>query len=154
MSVAIIDFTNLLLAALLVGAMFAVWLIFNPAGLDARTYVALHQQGVRTLHPALPLLGAATILVTITAGVLGRADSTRFWLLIATATCFAVSGLITRFFNMPINAIVMTWSGDSLPSNWMVLRNAWWRWHCLRLVTGLAGFSLLLAATLKHGSPR
>lgn len=154
MSAAIIDFTNLLLAALLVGAMFAVWLVFNPIGLDARTYVALQQQGVRTLHPALPILGVTTILVTIAAAVIGRADSMRFWLLIATVACFAASGLITRFLNMPINAIVMTWSSDSLPSNWMGLRNAWWRWHCLRLVTGLAGFSLLLAATLKHGSAK
>jgi hypothetical protein len=153
MSAAIIEFTNLLVAALLVGAMFAVWLVFNPASLNAGTYVAFHQHGVRTLDPALPVLGAATILVTILAAVLGRADSTRFWLLVATAGCFAASGLITRFLNMPINAIVMTWSTDSLPSNWVALRNAWWRWHCLRLVTGLAGFSLLLAATLKHSSP-
>ena len=154
MSATVLEFTNLLLAALLVGAMFAVWLVFNPVGLDPRTYVALQQQGVRTLHPALPILGVATIVVTITAAVLGRADSARFWILIATAACFAASGLITRFLNMPINAIVMTWSSDSLPSNWMALRNAWWRWHCLRLVTGLAGFSLLLAATLKYGSAR
>ncbi|HEY2822723.1 MAG TPA: DUF1772 domain-containing protein [Candidatus Acidoferrum sp.] len=154
MSGAIVEFTNLLVAALLVGAMFAVWLVFNPASLNAGTYVALHQHAVRTLDPALPVLGLATILVTIIAAVLGRADSTRFWLLIATAACFAASGLITRFLNMPINAIVMTWTGDSLPSNWMGLRNAWWRWHCLRLVTGLAGFSLLLTATLKHSSAR
>src|SRR5215475_6083177 len=133
MFAAIIDFTNLLLAALLVGAMFAVWLVFNPAGLNATTYVALQQHGVRTLHPALPILGVTTILVTIVAAVLGRADSTRFWLLIATAVCLAASGLITRFLNMPINAIVMTWNSDALPSNWMGLRNAWWRWHCLRL---------------------
>src|ERR1700722_2126583 len=150
----IVDFTNLLLAALLVGAMFAVWLVFNPAGLDGGTYVALQQQGVRTLHPALPILGVTTILVTITAAVLSRSDSARFWLLIATAACLAASGLITRFLNMPINAIVMTWTSDSLPSNWMGLRNAWGRWHCLRLVTGIAGFALLLAATLKHPSTK
>ena len=150
----VVDFTNLLLAALLVGAMFAVWLVFNPTGLNAGTYVALQQQGVRTLHPALPILGVTTILVTITSAVLSRADSTRFWLLVATAAFLAASGLITRFLNMPINAIVMTWTSDSLPSNWMVLRNAWWRWHCLRFVTGLAGFALLLAATLKHASTK
>ena len=154
MFAAIIDFANLLFAALLVGAMFAVWLVFNPAGLNAGTYVALHQQGVRTLHPALPILGIATILATVTAAVLGRADNTRFWWLIATALCFAASGLITRFLNMPINAVVMTWNSDSLPTNWMGLRNAWWRWHCLRLLTRLVGFSLLLVATLKNNWTR
>ena len=45
-----IDFTNVLLAALLVGAMFGVWLFLNPAGgSDAVLYVALQQQGIRGL---------------------------------------------------------------------------------------------------------
>ena len=36
-----IDFTNVLLAALLVGAMFGVWLFLNPSGSDAALYIAL-----------------------------------------------------------------------------------------------------------------
>ena len=32
---AMIDFVDLLLASLVVGALFGVWLVFNPAGLDA-----------------------------------------------------------------------------------------------------------------------
>jgi uncharacterized membrane protein len=147
----IVDFTNLLAAALLVGGMFGVWLIFSPSGLSASNYVALHQQGVRTLDPALPALGAATILVTITAAVLGRDDHTRLWLLIAAVACFVSAGLVTRFLNMPINAIVMTWSSDSLPVNWTGLRDGWWRWHCIRLLAGLAGLSFLIAATLRRG---
>jgi len=147
----VIDFANVLFAALLVGAMFGVWLVFNPAGLDASFYVALHQQGVRKLNTAMPALGATTILLTIAAAVLGRGDSTRFILLIGAVVCFAAAGLTTRFLNQPINAIVMTWSSDSPPSNWTGLRDEWWRWHLIRLVAGLGGLSLLIAATLKHG---
>ena len=44
---AMIDFTNVLLAALLVGAMFGVWLFLNPTGSDAVLYVALQQQGIQ-----------------------------------------------------------------------------------------------------------
>lgn len=145
-----IDFANLLLAALVVGAMFGVWLLFNPAGLDDSFYVALHQHGVRTLNTVLPALGAALTLGTITAAILGRDHRTRFWLLVAAVVCFAASGLITRFLNQPINAIVMSWRGDAPPSNWMALRDEWWRWHLIRLAAGLAGLSLLIAATLKR----
>ena len=148
----LVDFANVLLAALLVGAVFGAWLVFNPAGLDARSYVALQQHGIRTLNVAMPVLGAATTLATVTAVVLGwRGDRTRFLLLLATVACFVAAGLITRFVSQPINAIVMTWAVDAPPANWTQLRDEWWRWHLMRLVAGLAGLSLLIAATLRWG---
>ena len=66
-----IDFADVLLAALVVGAMFGIWLIFNPAGLAAGVYITLQQQGIRKLNRAMPMLGAATILLTILAACSG-----------------------------------------------------------------------------------
>lgn len=146
-----IDFANLLLAALVVGAVFGVWLVFNPAGLDAGFYIALHQQGIRALNKRMPALRAATTLLTIAAAALARVNVTRFRLLTAAVVCFVATGLITRFLNQPINAIVMTWSASSPPSNWTGLRDKWWRWHLIRMATGIIGLSLLIAATLKRG---
>jgi hypothetical protein len=143
-----IEFMNLVLAALMVGSMFGVSLIMNPAGLDARHYVELQQQGIRTLNVAMPRLGAVTILVTIAAAVAMRGEGLRLGLLVTTAACFVAVGLVTRFLNQPINAVVMTWSSDAPPAGWERLRDAWWRWHYLRLATGLAGFCLLVLATL------
>ena len=88
-----IDFADVLFSALLVGAMFGIWLIFNPAGLAAGVYITLQQQGIRTLNKAMPMLGAATILLTILAAVLGRDDRTRFGLLVGTVVCFVGAGL-------------------------------------------------------------
>jgi len=147
----IICFADMLLAALLVGAMFGMWLILNPAGLAAGVYITLQQQGIRTLNRAMPMLGAATVLLTILAAALGRNDSTRFGLLVGTIVCLLASGLITRFLNQPINAIVITWSTGAPPANWRDVRNKWWRWHLVRLFTGLGGLSLLIAAMLHRG---
>ena len=151
MFASIIDFANLLFAALVVGAMFGVWLVFNPAGLDASFYIALHQQGIRALNKRMPALGAATILLTIAAAALGRANIMRFRLLVAAVVCFLATGLITRFLNQPINAIMISCSASSPPSNWIELRDKWWQWHLIRLATGLVGLSLLIAATLRRG---
>ena len=150
MLVLLVDFANLLLAALVVGAMFGGWLFLNPKGLDATSYVTVQQQGIRTMNTVMPVLGAATILVTVSAAVLGRGGRTQYWLLIGAAVCFAAIGLITRFLNQPINTTVMTWQGDSPPGNWTALRDEWWRWHLVRLAIGLTGLSLLIAATLKR----
>ena len=151
MFVLVVDFANLLLAALVVGALFGARLFLNPVGLDASLYVAVQQQAIRTMNTVMPALGAATIVATVAAAVLGRGDRVRLWLLVATAACFLAIGLITRFRNQPINAVVMTWRGDSAPPNWTALRDAWWRWHLMRLATGLVGLSLLIAAALRRG---
>jgi uncharacterized membrane protein len=146
-----IHFADVLLAALLVGAMFGMWLILNPAGLAAGVYITVQQQAIRTLNRAMPLLGLVTILFTLFAAVLGRNDRTRLALLAGAIVCLVASGLITRFLNQPINAIVITWHTDAPPANWKDVRDAWWRWHLIRLLAGLIGLSLLIAAMLQRG---
>jgi hypothetical protein len=113
----------------------------------------MHQQGIRTLNKPMPVLGAATILLTIAAAVLGRGDSAGAGLLIGTIICFVAVALITRFLNQPINSIVSTWRADSPPANWMGLRDQWWRGHLIRLVAGLGGLSLLLPRCSAAGEP-
>ena len=152
MFAATIDFTNLLLASLVVGTMFGIWLGYNPTDLGATVYVPQQQHAIRALNVTMPVLGGVTVLLTIVAAVLARDDQTRLTLLVVTAVCFAAAGLITRFLNQPINAIVMTWSADAPPANWMQLRDDWWRWHVLRMGVGIGGLCLLIAATLKRAS--
>jgi len=143
-----IDFVNLLLASLLAGTMFGAWLMFNPAGVAAERYLAVQQQGIRRLHPAVPALGALTIAVTLLAALLGRDDRTRATLLVLAALCFVTAGVVTRFKNMPINAVVIQWTADSMPTNWTDLRDSWWFWHCVRLIAGLAGLVLVTVVRL------
>jgi uncharacterized membrane protein len=145
-------FCSLLLASLVIGAMFGIWLSFNPAGLGAAAYVMQQQHGIRTLNGTMPVLGALTILLTIAAAALAHNDGTRFALLMGATTCFVAVALITRFLNQPINAIMIGWSPDSPPANWTQLRDAWWRWLVVRLAVGIGGLCLLIIAMLKHAS--
>jgi uncharacterized membrane protein len=149
---ATVTFANLVLAALVVGAMFGVWLGLDPAGLPAAAYLTQQQHAIRGLNVTMPALGAVTILLTVTAAVLARGDGPRLALLVAAAACFLAAGLVTRFLNQPINAVVMTWSPEAAPADWTALRDAWWRWHVLRTGSGLAGLCLLVAATVR-GAP-
>jgi uncharacterized membrane protein len=144
----VFDFASLVLAALLVGAMFAVCLLFNPAGVDAPTYVTHQQWGIRTLHPIMPPLGGLTVLAIVGAAFLSRGDRSQLTLLLFAGGLFLVAGLITRLLNMPINSVVMTWSPQAPPADWVQLRDAWWRWHILRFSAGAAGLALLIFAAL------
>jgi anthrone oxygenase-like protein len=147
----VINFADMMLAALVVGGMFGVWLMLNPARRAADLYITLHQQGIRTLNTALPAFGAANVILSIAAAVLARGESARFSLLVATAVCFTAAGLITRLHNQQINALVITWKSDAPPANWMDVSDEWLRWHFIRLLAGVGGLSLLIAATLWRG---
>ena len=151
MSDVIIDFSDLLLAGLLTGTIFGVFLVMRPAGLDATTYVVQQQNCIRALNPIMPPFGAITILVTLAAAFAARSEPSRVAMLLAAAAALIATGLVTRFLNQPINEIVMTWDANAPPAEWTTLRDAWWRWHLVRVVLSLAAFSLVIAATLRRG---
>lgn len=146
----ILEFADLLITALLVGIIFAVWLIFDPTGLDGPTYILQQQLGIRSLNVVMPMLGGISVILTLAAAFSARDDRTRLILFGCAAACLITAGLITRFLNQPINSIVMTWSAAAAPVDWERLRDEWWRWHLTRLGFGLGALSLLVAAVLRR----
>jgi len=152
-SATIIRFVDLLLVALLVGTIFGIWIGFNPAGLSPATYVEQQQHAIRALNTFMPLLGALCIALTIALAVLTKKDRRTRYLLIATAVCLLMAGVVTRFENQPINSIVMTWTPQAPPANWMELRDRWWQWHIVRTLAGIAALCLLISAVLSNRNP-
>jgi uncharacterized membrane protein len=152
----IVDFASIFLAALLAGAMFCMWIILNPAHLDGPNYATLQQQGIRTLQPVLPPLGAITIALTLVAAFFARDSRPRMALLISAAILFIISAIITRAGNMPINEHVLRWATSALPENWKELRDKWLLWHRIRTISGSVGLALLIIASLMRdaGSSR
>jgi len=42
----------------------------------------------------------------------------------------------------------MTWRAQSPAADWITLRDAWWHWHRVRSVAGIAAFALTVLAVL------
>ena len=146
-----IRFISLLLTSLLVGAMFGVWLGFNPAALTGPAYVEMQQNAIRALNTSMPALGAVCILLTLALAALTKNDRRARYLLLAAAVLLIAAGAITRFANQPINAVVMTWTPQAPAANWTELRDTWWRWHIARTVAAIAALALALLAALASG---
>ena len=143
-------FSSLFLTALLVGTMFGIWLGFNPAALSAGAYVEMQQNTIRALNVVLPALGMVCIVLTMALAVVTKGDRRARLLLVLAALCLVAAGLITRFANQPINALVMTWSAQAPASNWAELRDTWWQLHTLRTSLAVGGFALALLAVVGH----
>lgn len=152
MTATTIRFVSLLLTSLLVGTMFGVWLGFNPAALTATAYVEMQQNAIRALNVPLPVLGLVCVLLTAALAVLTKDDRRGRYLLVAAVVCLVIAGLITRFGNQPINAVVITWSPQAPAANWMELRDTWWQWHILRTLAGVGALALALLGAV--GSQR
>ncbi len=144
----IVRFANLLVVSLVAGVVFGTWLANNPFDLSAATYIEQQQQVIRALNTLMPILGAIGILLTIASAVLARDSRPTLYLLIAAIFCLVVAGLVTNFFNQPINSQVMTWNAQAPPSNWMELRNEWWQWHTIRMIAAILALSFLILATV------
>ncbi|WOB09145.1 DUF1772 domain-containing protein [Piscinibacter gummiphilus] len=151
--IASIRFISLLLTSLLVGTMFGIWLGFNPAALSAAAYVEMQQNSIRSLNVSLPILGLVCIISTATLAVLTKDDKRSLHLLVVATLCLVAAGLITRFANQPINAIVIGWNPQSPAANWAELRDTWWHWHGVRTVAGVAGLALALLAAVRVRGP-
>ena len=146
----LIHFLALFFGALVVGSMVGLWLGLNPSGLAASVFVAQHQQLVRGLNVVLPAMGAVAIAFTLAAAYVDRQEPSRLAFLLVAAVGLITAGFVTRAFNQPLNAIVMTWTPDSVPGNWEEIRDRWWYWHTLRTGAGLIGLCALIAAMVRR----
>jgi len=141
----------LLVLSLVVGAMFGVWRGFNPAIFSPATFVEVQQGAIRGLNVLLPAMGAISIVTVLLLAVFGRGRPIVLSLYLAAAAAMIVAGLVTRFGNQPINAMVMSWS-TLPPAGWETLRDSWWSWHLVRLAAGIVAELLLITAVFADRS--
>ncbi|MBK8966483.1 MAG: DUF1772 domain-containing protein [Saprospiraceae bacterium] len=134
---------NLIMAGLIAGTLFGIWIGYNPQNLSPQAYVEQQQNAINALNTLMPILGLITIILTLTSATLHKSNATIFGAFLGAAGLFIVSGLVTRFGNQPINSIVMTWNKAEVPTTWVELRDKWWFFHTIRTATALGAFCLI-----------
>ncbi len=140
---------NVLMVSLVAGAIFGIWLGYNPKGLSAPTFIEQMQNAISALNTLMPILGLITILLTGTSAFLHRKEKMPFSILMFAILFLILSGITTRFGNQPINSIVMTWNMNTPPENWMELRDQWWTYHTIRTCTSIVALSLIIWGSIK-----
>ena len=150
MTTQIIRFLNMLMAGLIAGTLFGIWIGYNPKNLSVNTFVESQQGAIKALNTLMPVLGLLTIILTVFSAILQKQNQFVFVTLIIAAGFLLISGLITKFGNQPINSVVMTWSKASTPINWSELRDKWWLLHKLRTLTSFISFCLIIWSNIRN----
>ena len=149
MGTSIIRFLNIIIAALLAGVSFGIWIGFNPMDLSASVYIEQQQNMLQAIRVLMVLLVLIATIITIISAFLHKGNKPVFVALLVAATFFIACILITRFGNKPIDDIVMTWTSNSPPDNWTELRDKWWSLHIMRTIAELAALFLVTLTSVK-----
>ena len=138
--------------ALISGATFGMWRGLGAASFSAATFIDVHQELVRGLNVLLPAMGATFALLTATLAYLARGRRPALYFYLVALAFGIIAGLITRFWNQPINAQVMEWTVQTIPANWTEIRDSWWTGHVIRTFLSI-GAMVAMALALKTDRP-
>lgn len=149
MTTSIIRFLNIIVAALLAGTSFGIWMGFNPLNLSPSTYIEQQQNMIRGLNVLMITLVFSATIITIISAILQRGDKQAFIPLLIASLFFISCIIISRFGNQPINNEIMTWTSGALPGNLSELRDKWWTFHIFRTIAEMIALCLVTWTSIK-----
>ena len=85
---------------------------------------------------------------------LQKHDKPTFISLIIAGVFFIACILITLFGNKPIDDIVITWTKEAIPNNWLDLRDNWWSFHILRTLAEIIALLLVTWASIRKDNKK
>jgi hypothetical protein len=140
---------TLVSAALLLGTSFARTLEIGPARRYGgerwlelqRDFYPLYAATAGIMEP-LAIVAAALLAFVL------RDWRPSMLIAIAGTACLAIAFVVSLLVTSRINARVSQWKPDALPADWQRSRTSLELAHVLRLALHLAGFALLVLATL------
>ncbi len=145
----VLRFINIILAAILAGTSFGIWIGFDPANLSPATYVEQQQNMLGSLNVLMISLVVIATVITLLSAWLQKSDKSIFITLLIASAFFIACIIISRFGNQPINNLMMSWTPVSLPDNWTHLRDQWWSFHILRTIAELIALVLVTWISIK-----
>jgi uncharacterized membrane protein len=154
MATSLVRFFNIMVAALLAGISFGIWIGFNPTGLSPSTFIEQQQNMLQSLRTLMVSLVVIATLITILSAYLQKHDKSTFISLIIAAVFFILCILVTLLGNKPIDDIVITWTKDAIPYNWVELRDNWWSFNILRTIAEIIALLLITWTSIRKDSKK
>ena len=143
-------FVHLFLFALVVGVFWGTWfsLSRSMSAITASTFLEVGHTMIANLGGPMAVLMPATLVsaVPVLIGLHRMRRRASFSLMLAGAGLLVVALVITLLVNVPIDDAIARWTSDTLPADWMGIRNRWEAYHAARTFISLAGFGSALAA--------
>jgi hypothetical protein len=153
----IAQFANLMLLALVAGAMWGTWLGLSRSMLafSPSTYLDLGHAMIRNFAPVMPALILCALASAVSVVALSYRRRMRgFPFRIGGLALLLVVIGITVGVEVPIDNETRVWTVTSLPSNWNELRERWAMFHAIRTFISIVVFGLFVGDAVFGGDGR
>jgi uncharacterized membrane protein len=144
------NFLALLSSGLLAGAFAYGFFAVVPTFYDVPLEVHLNYRDALMRHNGIymQIAMAASILAPIWWALTMDGRKNSRWLATSASLLAALSFVVTRFGNVPINRMIRTWSAIAPPADYERLLNRWMMFNDLRTATAVIGFACIIFATV------
>ena len=148
-----IEFTCMILAALVMGVFWGTWFTLTRSIHDFSAAEFIHIGKTIIANVAFPMriLMPATLVLMLIAVFLSRQiNKYSFYLYSISFLLMVVTLIITVAVEVPIDNQIKTWTETSVPGNWESLKQKWDTFHTLRTFTSIASVGFFAWGIMKR----
>ena len=152
-SIRIAQFVNVVLFALVMGVFWGTWFSLSRsiASITPDSFLEIgHLMIANLATPMSVLMPAALISSVIVLLLLVRhARGSAFYLTALSLLLMIAALVVTLTVNVPIDNDINQWTRNTLPSDWMAIRDRWQVYHTVRTLASIASLSCAVASALR-----
>jgi uncharacterized membrane protein len=144
-------FTGLFLLTLVTGVFWGTWFALTRSieTFSAAEFIHIGQTIIRNVAwPMRILMPACILFMIMSASLVTKKNSPRFYLSVTACLLIVIALLITLLVEVPIDNQIRTWRAETVPADWTTLRARWQAFHTARTFVSLASLSSLILAVL------
>ena len=149
----IIEFTALILAALVMGVFWGTWFTLTRSIHDFSAAEFIHIGKTIIANVAIPMsviMPATLFLMLVSLRQVRRMDRVSFYFYSLSFLLMVTTVIITVAVEVPIDNKIKSWTEATIPSNWESLRHTWAQFHTMRTFTSIASVGFFGWGILKQ----
>jgi uncharacterized membrane protein len=144
-------FGGLFLLALVTGVFWGTWFALTRSieTFSAGEFIHIGQTIIRNVAwPMRALIPACILSMIMSASLVTEKNSARFYLSATACLLIIIALLITLLVEVPIDNQIRTWTAETVPADWTMLRARWQVFHTARTFVSLGSLASFIAAGL------
>jgi len=146
----ILYFISLVLVMLVTGVFWGTWFTLTKS-IDAfppDNFIRIGKTIISNVAVPMSILMPATLLILLWICVMSRKTRPSFFFFVCSFLLMVLTTVITVGVEVPIDNQINTWTAETVPVDWTMIRARWAEYHMIRTFTSIFGFASLTAGIL------
>ena len=147
-----VAFITVILLMLITGVFWGTWFTLTRSLEDFSAGEFIHIGQTIIANVAVPMriiMPAALLFLLLSMWSSYKTNKTVFWLFAISFVLMLVTLIITVAVEVPIDNQIKNWTAETIPANWISLRQTWDEFHTIRTFASIGSFGFYVAGMLK-----